>query len=969
MIAPLRPGAATALEPTLRTRFRYDCLLTCAAADVESSRALAAALTRRGLRVFLPDDALMPGEFRDDALPEAQRTARFTVPLVSPRSGDDFELQETIAHGVRLGREGLGHRVLPVLFDGVNLPFVPFASAADEVIIFDRHGSWTEVARVLERIYDADQAATGPGALLVDALLKGVQGARQVEPLDPELVGATAAAVRAPGEPAEQAQAVGAVLQRALAEHPPTGVRLLQTLAEAPEAATESRFAALEPDALRDACLGAWAAHPADDAQAWVAWAVWAERDPAVADALGVDPVERARRRMPRGDTRWGHLWRRLWALRPGDAGLAADGADWLQSRRRPPALWVAIWEELLAGLDRDRDRAVLLLLGARWLRGREDHPAWATVWRTIWSEPGGVLGISRAGLLRIGRGWLDGSPARAGWVGLWQDLLGVARRDPEALEPRSIVALGRAALSGRITAPEHWGRVWRQLFVAVGGADDQLVDLATDWMLEHEDDEAWAPVWQTLLDVSGGVFAEADRTRLLRWGRAWLAQHTTLGTWPVVMERLLDEGVREPEVLALAQSWLAERIDREHPALAARLLVAATAQMPCDRIAHWLSAWLASAPDEGRRDAVYERLNSLTWDGIDRRGWGLGWAALLARLGARRSAEAEVWHRLEAAFAVEEILEGRVHEVVKGGLTVDLGVPAFMPASQIDRGVVHDRQPFVGRVLRCRIIRFDRAARRVVVSRTVVLEARRQELLATLTPGEWVEGTVRRLEAYGAFVDLGGVDGMVHVSEVGFGHVRAPADRLRIGQRVQARVLEVDSERGRIALSLKDPALDPWMQVPTRYRVGQWIEGQVTHLAHYGAFVELSPGVDGMIHRSEMSWGRVPPAPTAVTRVGARVRVRVLAIDRGKRRLKLSLLDGRDDPWRRFAGRHRVGVTVQGRVAERVPGGVWLDLGDEVTGFLPDSAAAPGALCAARVVRFDAAQRTLELAAEPAAD
>ncbi|MCB9529592.1 MAG: S1 RNA-binding domain-containing protein [Myxococcales bacterium] len=923
----------------------HDCYLACAAVDLDRGEALARALTGRGWRVFWPDEALAPGEFRDDALPAAQRRSAMTVALISPGGTDDHELREAIAEGVRLARRaGFGHRVVPVLLDGIRLPFAPFVNG---VVDADRLGGPAEIARALDAL---DPEEAGPAGLLADALLKGTLAAGRAVPLDPDLVEATARAVGGPGDAADRARATAAVFARALAEHPPTAVRLLRTLAEG---AAGSRFATLDPAALRDGCVAAWEAEPVDDADAWASWASWQARDAAV--ELGDDPVERARAVMPRGDSAWADTWRRLWATRPGDGGLATDAAAWLEARRRPPALWVRVWEELLAGLGRIGDRAVLLLLGARWLRGRELHPAWPVVWRTLLTDPAGLpLGVHRGPMLRIGLDWLAGPSARPEWVAVWSTLFDAAERGAD-LDRRALIAVGRTALGDGELAAGDWARLWRRLLLAEG--DEALYDLAHAWLLENEDDEAWASVWLALLDQSAS--ADAERSRLVASGRAWLSGREAMGTWPVVLGRLLEEGVREPEVLAQAAAFI-DGAERDHPVLSARLLARATARVPGDAVAARLAGWLAAHPDDRRVERIHAMLGLLAYDELDRRAWGPGWRALLAAEDDRRAAEERVWDRLSVEAAERTELVGRVIEVVKGGLTLDLGVPAFMPASQIERGVMHDREPYVGRELRCRIIRFDRAARRVVVSRTVVLDERRDRLLATLSPGDWIGGAVKRLEPYGAFVDLDGLDGLVHVGEITFGHVRHPRDRLRVGQRVRVRVIEVERDRGRVSLSLRDPTRDPWLALPARYPPGTWVEARVQHITHYGAFVEVEEGVEGLVHLSESSWARRPVEP--VGRVGETVRVRVVLIDLARRRLTLSRLDPAADPWRRFARRQPTGSTARGRVVERSAEGAWVELDGPVVGWLPGATPGAGSAVMVRISEQEPGERHVRL-------
>ncbi len=937
----------------------HDCFLVCAAADVDAGLTLYRSLVARGWRVWFADVSVQPGEFRDDVLPSAQRASRLTVAMLSPRSADDFELRASIADGVALGRRPeTGHRVVPVLFDGVRLPFIPFARPT-ALVDADRLGDWVEVARALDALDVHGVSTAGPEGLMVDALLKGAGG--RLVPVDPDLVGDAARAIGGGGSDAVRAREAAAVFARALRTHPPTAVRLLRTLAEGPELAAGTPLAALDPDVLRDGCIAGWQVAPRDDADCWASWAAWSARDAGVRAALGTDPVAAARRCMPRGDDAWSALWRRLWAVNPGHEGLARDAIAWLGARRRPPERWVEVWEELLAGLGLVGDRSVLLLLGARWLRGRADHPGWPVVWRTLLTDPAGLpIGVHRAQLLHVGREWLAGSAARSGWVDVWSTLLAAAAEGGP--DRRALLDRGRASLDVALP-PTDWARLLRALMRAEGPGDVQLFDSAVEWLERHEETPAWGIVWQTLLDALS--HEDPERGRLLDWGRAWVVRNEDVSTWPLVIERLIEVGQRDPQVLRRAEAWLSDVADR--PVLAARLLTVATARVPCDAVAAALARWLADNPDDRRSEQVAGVLAPTGWDGIDRRSWGDGWRALARHAEDRQAHEARIWSRLAKLAAEDATVEGPVVEVVKGGLTIDLGVPAFMPASQIDRGVIHDRSPFVGRTLQCRIIRLDREARRVVVSRVVVLDARRELLFETLAEGDWLDGVVKRLEKFGAFVDLGGADGLVHITEIGFGHVRHPRDRLRVGQGVRVRVVSIDHARERISLSLVDPARDPWLHVPARYRPGSWFEGRVAHLTHYGAFIELEQGVEGLVHYTEMGWERTPIPPAVRTKADDRLRVRVVSVDLSRKRLTLSMLDPTSNPWRGFARRHPPGSVVQSRVEEVRGDAARVALDGPLTAELTGAGGLePGQTVRATVTAVEPDQRQILLAHTP---
>ena len=261
--------------------------------------------------------------------------------------------------------------------------------------------------------------------------------------------------------------------------------------------------------------------------------------------------------------------------------------------------------------------------------------------------------------------------------------------------------------------------------------------------------------------------------------------------------------------------------------------------------------------------------------------------------LSHRRAVEREAWDRLRRAFEAGEPIEVPVVEQVKGGLVCDAGVRAFMPASHVERGFVADLSGYVGTTVRAKIIELDRSKRRVILSRKELLEeeARRraEETLASLEEGQVRTGVVKGLTDFGAFIDLGGVDGLLHVSEMHWGRIDHPRDLLKEGDTIQVKVLKVDRERGRISLSLKELMPDPWDEVERKYPVGATVRGQVVRIVPFGAFVRLEPGVEGLVHISQLADRRVE-SPEEVVQEGQEVEVRVLRVQPEERRISLSM-------------------------------------------------------------------------------
>jgi small subunit ribosomal protein S1 len=250
-------------------------------------------------------------------------------------------------------------------------------------------------------------------------------------------------------------------------------------------------------------------------------------------------------------------------------------------------------------------------------------------------------------------------------------------------------------------------------------------------------------------------------------------------------------------------------------------------------------------------------------------------------------------WKRIEEAAESGEPVEGTVIEVVKGGLILDLGVRGFLPASLVDIRRVQDLDEFMGQTLRCKVIELNRSRNNVVLSRRAVLEEERKEMrqaiLDRLSPGDVVTGTISNIVDFGAFVDLEGIDGLIHISELSWSHVNHPSELLEIGQEVQVKVLDIDRERQRISLGLKQTQSDPWQQVIDTYDQGDVVEGRVTKVVTFGAFIEVVPGVEGLVHISELADHHVENPREVVTQ-GETVKARIIEMDAERRRLSLSL-------------------------------------------------------------------------------
>jgi small subunit ribosomal protein S1 len=308
-------------------------------------------------------------------------------------------------------------------------------------------------------------------------------------------------------------------------------------------------------------------------------------------------------------------------------------------------------------------------------------------------------------------------------------------------------------------------------------------------------------------------------------------------------------------------------------------------------------------------------------------------------QLSRQRIAQPKDWSSLEQAFNGKSIIVGTVIGVVKGGLSVDVGVRAFMPASRSGLREVAEMEKLVGQEIQCRITKLDVADEDVVVDRRVVMEDEAKSLkesrYATIQEGDLVRGTVRSLADYGAFVDLGGFDGLLHISDLAWSRVGKPEDILSVGQEVEAKVLKVDADKQRISLGLKQLQPHPWDSVPQKYKVGDRIRGPVTRIAEFGAFVELDPGIEGLIHISEMSWNKKVRTPSDLVKPGEVVEVVILGISSSERRIALGLKQALGDPWTDAAAKFPVGAVVEGTVTSLPKFGAFVQIAEGLEGLV----------------------------------
>jgi small subunit ribosomal protein S1 len=310
---------------------------------------------------------------------------------------------------------------------------------------------------------------------------------------------------------------------------------------------------------------------------------------------------------------------------------------------------------------------------------------------------------------------------------------------------------------------------------------------------------------------------------------------------------------------------------------------------------------------------------------------------AVISRDKARRE---ESWVKLEQAFEKNEKVDGVIFNQVKGGFTVDLdGAVAFLPRSQVDIRPVRDVAPLMNVPQPFQILKMDRRRGNIVVSRRTVLEEsraeQRHEIVANLAEGQIIDGTVKNITDYGAFVDLGGIDGLLHVTDIAWRRVNHPTEVLSIGQTVKVKIIKINHETHRISLGMKQLLEDPWAAIETKYALGMRLKGRVTNITDYGAFVELEPGIEGLIHVSEMSWTKKNVHPGKIIATSQEVDVQVLEVDSSKRRISLGLKQTLQNPWEAFAEKHPVGSEVEGEVKNKTEFGLFIGLDGDVDGMV----------------------------------
>ena len=335
--------------------------------------------------------------------------------------------------------------------------------------------------------------------------------------------------------------------------------------------------------------------------------------------------------------------------------------------------------------------------------------------------------------------------------------------------------------------------------------------------------------------------------------------------------------------------------------------------------------------PDQGRHLQVGEEVDVLLEEKEDSEG-----QVILSKEKANRI---KIWDDISKKYDNNDVVEGSVIARIKGGLTVDIGLKAFLPGSQIDLRPVRNLDKLIGERLQMRIIKLNKRRGNIVLSRRVLLEEDRQrakeKTLASLAEGQIIEGVVKNITEYGAFIDLGGIDGLLHITDMSWGRVSHPSELFAIGDKVKVMVLKFDQEHERVSLGLKQMSPDPWMNVAEKYPETSRVSGKVVSITDYGAFVELEEGIEGLVHVSQMSWARRTRHPSKIVNIGDTIDAVVLSVDRDKKRISLGMKQIEPNPWTTVDERYPVGSEVEGKVRNLTDFGAFIALEEGIDGLI----------------------------------
>ncbi len=740
-------------------------------------------------------------------------------------------------------------------------------------------------------------------------------------------------------------------------------------------------------------------------------------REPATPRAFANDLAEAMRRAMASNDTTLRLLLRALSSADPriterleerlGHPLLAAARTA---LRNAGPA-WTSNWQPLRAAYPGEMD---LLADAVEWLHepASERSQSWSFVWEEVWNQRGlSGLPFDERTLVLCARGWLERQWDQEDWHFVWTKLVNQLPSEPSDSNSAGIVELGWQWLSHEPSFTRQgvvphdnlaaWAYVWQDLIKQQRFTSDparsDLLKLGVAWLEGREDRSEWNYVWQRLVESRNEITA-VQRDGLLRLGREWLVLPTNRPRpeWDKLLENWIDAGGDDGGLLRAAADWIMQhRDEKQVPPFAGKVLRAAREPAAFDDVAQWLTEWCRAHPNAGQSKFV------VRFPGTEQgKGWtpasdSPGWKTLLAWVATQSpplhradNASAALLQQMQAAG---QRVFGRITQRLPRGFLVALCQPeiaAFLPGSQVDLHAPTDWDAFVGLESEFEIqsVSLGETGWHVIVSRRPVLQAQKEAAraearLRELHADDRVVGTVKRLVDYGAFIDLDGVDGLLHLNEMAGHRPTSPANCCIVGQQLELVVLSIDAPKRQVALGLKQLTPSPWEAIRPALIVGSDIDGIVTKLVNSDAFIEVTPGVMGLLHVSNLSWAKRLRHPTECLQIGQQLRCRILRVDVENEKLELGLKQLAANPCEeRIPRQYLAGAWVEGRVANLTDFGLFVELEPDLEGLLhlteiPEAPADPkelpqhfsiGQSLRVRILRVDAVEQKIALSLKP---
>lgn len=742
----------------------------------------------------------------------------------------------------------------------------------------------------------------------------------------PHISDAIYCAIRKSPSPRAFANDLAEALRRAMAGNVTT-LRLLLRALSSSDPLIVNRLADVDLDHLAEHVTADWKQSDVESrlrmselADVKSSWACWhgLRPDLRLEQRLGRSLLAEARAVLRNAGNGWSRLWQRLEAAFPGDGDLLTDAAEWLGSQT--------------------------------------DHGGWSHVWERSLESQVLPTGINRDELLRRGFKWLEGREDRNEWAFVFEKLL-------ESL----------------------------QLPITV--AREDLVTRGVDWLDGRADHVGWSFLWQRLI-LSVQETMEVDRCRLIRLGREWLLQlkNRQRPEWDKVLEKWIKAGGHDAELFVAAADWIMEnRNEKQFPSIAVKLLRAAQEPERFDCVAQALADWCCANANEARSRFVVGYLRTALEEG-----WSIscdapGWKMLHAWMAptVRRADDATAARLLQMRVSKQRVV-GRITQPFEKGFVVALDDPeitAYLPRSQAELYGPADSNDCVGfeGEFEIKSVSQGHTGWMVVVSRRNILRAEKSDRAETrlreLHEGDRVIGTVKSVVEFGAFIDLEGVDGLLHLSDMSWQRPIAPDGYCVVGQQLELVVLSIDLPKRKLALGLKQLTTNPWEIIAPTLVVGSDIDGIVTNLEKYGAFIEIAPGLIGLLHLSNLFWIKRPSHPKECLEIGQRLRCQILRVDIENQKIELGLKQLTSNPWTdRIARQYVTGKWVEGRVARLAIFGLFVELEPDLQGLLhlteiPYARANPkrlaqhfeiGQTLRVRILRVDVNEQKISLSLQP---